>query len=96
MTEWGVVGVLISLVGLAAAIVGPITKLTQSITRLTVVVERLEKEQQNQKTAARESHKKLWEKCGELDDALARQAQRITLLEQRHMMKREAAYEGET
>ena len=87
MTEWGVVGVIIALVSLAAAIVGPITKLTQSITRLTVVVDRLAKEQQNQKESARNSHRKLWDKCTELEESVGTIQNRVTVLEQGHSMK---------
>lgn len=81
MTEWGVVGVIIALVGLVAAIVGPLTKLTQSITKLTVVVERLDSEQKEQKTNAKTSHQKLWDKCGEQDKTLDDHEHRITVLE---------------
>ena len=81
MTEWGVVGVIIALVGLVAAIVGPITKLTQSITKLTVVVDRLDAEQKTQRQSAKDSHKRLWEKCGEIDKTLDDHEHRITVLE---------------
>ena len=81
MTEWGVVGVIIALVGLVAAIVGPITKLTQSITKLTVVVDRLDAEQKLQRTNAKESHKRLWEKHEEHDAALSDHEHRIMILE---------------
>lgn len=89
MTEWGVVGVLISLVGLAAAIVTPITKLTQSITKLTVVVDRLDAEQKNQRADAKVSHQKLWDKCGELGRIIGDHGHRLTVLEQRHKMEQE-------
>lgn len=81
MTEWGVVGVIIALVGLVAGIVGPITKLTQSITKLTVVVDRLDAEQKTQRANAKESHQKLWDKCGEQDEVLNDHEHRITVLE---------------
>ena len=81
MTEWSVVGVIIALVGLVAAIVGPITKLTQSITKLTVVVDRLDAEQKTQRQNAKDSHQKLWEKCGEIDKTLDDHEHRLTVVE---------------
>ena len=86
MTEWSVVGILITLVGLIAAFVGPITKLTQSITKLTVVVDRLDAEQKTQRQDAKTSHKALWEHNHEQDELLGRYDRRITVLEQRHSM----------
>ena len=81
MTEWGVVGVIIALVGLIATIVPPLTKLTQSITKLTVVVDRLDAEQKTQRQNAKDSHQKLWDKCGEQDETLSDHEHRITVLE---------------
>ena len=81
MTEWSIVGVIIALVGLVGAIVGPITRLTQSITKLTVVVDRLDAEQKTQRQDAKTSHKKLWEKCGELDRTLDDHEHRLTVME---------------
>lgn len=82
MTEWSVVGVIIALVGLIATIVPPLTKLTQSITKLTVVVDRLDAEQKEQRAAAKTSHQKLWDKCGEQDETLNDHEHRITVLEE--------------
>lgn len=81
MTEWMVVGVIVTLVGLIAAIVGPITKLTQSITKLTVVVDRLDKEQAKQRTEANTSHKELWDHAHKQDSILQDHEARIRVME---------------
>ena len=81
MTEWGVVGVIVALLGFVTAIVGPLTKLTQSITKLTVVVDRLDKEQQEQRSNAKKSHQDLWNKCKEQDESINDHETRIQILE---------------
>lgn len=44
MTEWGIVGVLITLFGFGVAVVTPIVKLNNTITKLSVAVENLIKQ----------------------------------------------------
>ena len=41
MNEWGVVGVIVTLIGLAAAIIKPIVQLNTNIVKLTVAVDGL-------------------------------------------------------
>lgn len=82
MTEWGVIGVIIALVGLVASIVKPMTNLTRSITKLTVMVERLEDDIRAQRSSAKASHQRLWDKCAEQDEVLSDHEHRITVLEE--------------
>lgn len=82
MTEWTIVGVLVTLLGLIATIVKPITNLTKSITTLTVIVDGLREDMKNQKTSAHESHKRLWEHNAEQDKQLSEHEVRIARLEE--------------
>lgn len=82
MTEWTVVGVLVTLIGLLAAIIKPITNLTKSITTLTVIVDGLREDMQSQKSSAHESHKRLWDHNAEQDKQLNDHEVRIARLEE--------------
>ena len=82
MTEWTVVGVLVTLFGLLAAIIKPITNLTKSITTLTVIVDGLREDMQTQKSSAHESHKRLWDHNAEQDKQLNDHEVRIAKLEE--------------
>ena len=77
MTEWGVLGVIITVAGLLATVITPIINLTKSITKLTVVVENLAKDMESQ----RSSTKRLWEHNDEQDTRLNDHETRIQLLE---------------
>ena len=82
MTEWQVLGVLITVFGFVVAIVTPLTKLTRSITELTTVVEYLNAEVTEQKKQSVASHTKLWSHNVKQDDQLKDHETRIALLEQ--------------
>lgn len=77
MTEWGVLGVIITVAGLLATVITPIINLTKSITKLTVVVENLVKDMELQ----RSSTKRLWGHIEEQDARLNDHETRIQLLE---------------
>ena len=77
MTEWGVLGVIITGAGFLATVITPIINLTKSITKLTVVVENLAKDMESQ----RSSTKRLWEHNDEQDTRLNDHETRIQLLE---------------
>ena len=77
MTEWGVLGVIITVAGFLAAVISPIINLTKSITKLTVVVETLTKDMETQ----RGSTKRLWSHNDEQDERLNDHETRIQLLE---------------
>lgn len=77
MTEWGVLGVIITVVGLLATVIKPIIDLTRSITKLTVVVENLSKDMETQ----RKSNSKLWAHNDEQDAKIMDHETRLQLLE---------------
>ena len=77
MTEWGVLGVIITVLGLLATVITPIINLTKSITKLTVVVENLSKDMESQRT----STKRLWAHNDEQDNKLCDHETRLQLLE---------------
>ena len=81
MTEWTVVGVIIALIGFIATIIKPFTDLTRSITKLTVVVDGLQQNLADQKSAAHESHQRLWDHNDKQDDQLNDHEQRLVRLE---------------
>ncbi len=70
MSEWGVIGVLVTLVGLGVAIVTPIIKLNTSITKLTVLLDGLKTDQSGYEERNHEAHTKLWAHNDEQDKLL--------------------------
>ena len=81
MTEWGVVGVIVTLVGLIAALIKPFTSLTKSITELTVVVGELKSDMDEYRASNHESHRRLWEHNDGQDKKLTNFEGRISKLE---------------
>ena len=81
MTEWGVVGVIVTLVGLIAALIKPIIGLTRSITELTVVVRDLKSDMDEHREHSHESHRRLWEHNSIQDKELSDHDHRISRLE---------------
>ena len=81
MTEWGVVGVIVVLIGLVTAIVAPIVKASKAMARLTVVLERTEVSLSKLEADNTASHRRLWEKNGEQDEAIKDHEVRIVILE---------------
>lgn len=61
MTEWAIVGVIITLFSFIVAISKPLISLTKAITELTVAVGNLENKAEKQEQKAHESHQKLWD-----------------------------------
>lgn len=62
MTEWGVVGVIISLVGLIATVNKFITPITEALTKLSVVTERMDKRLESHISDSKGEHDALWDK----------------------------------
>ena len=62
MNEWGVVGVIVTLVGLAAAIIKPIVQLNTNIVKLTDAVEGLKNAHTKMEESNTEEHKQLHER----------------------------------
>ena len=88
MNEWGVVGVIVTLVGLAAAIIKPIVQLNTNIVRLTDAVEGLKNAHTKMEADNEEEHKRLHERINlrkkeneDLDDRVADHERRIGILE---------------
>lgn len=82
MTEWGVVGVIITLFGLIATFVKVGADLTKTITKLSVVVDRLDKTMETNKKDVHESFQKVWTHEEEQDDKINEHEIRLQLLEQ--------------
>ena len=61
MTEWAVVGVIITLCGFIFTVCKPLISLTKAITELTIAVKNLQTDSKEQKKDAKESHRLLWE-----------------------------------
>lgn len=86
--EWTVFEVLAAIVALFVSVGVPIIRLNSSITKLNVVLERTEKDVaenrdqiEEQKKAAKESHKRLWDHCEKQDKQLQDHETRIKFLE---------------
>lgn len=77
MSEWAVLGVIITVAGLLTTVITPIVKLTSSITKLTVVVENIRKDMEIQ----RGSTERLWAHNDEQDTKLNDHETRIQILE---------------
>lgn len=70
MTEWGVIGVIVTIAGLFATVAGPMIKLNTAITKLTAVAERLEIEFNEFTKKNADSHRRLWAHNEEQDERL--------------------------
>lgn len=81
MNEWGVIGVIISLVGLVTAIVTPIVKLNATVVKLATVVDGLSKEVVTLLGNSRTTHDKLFNKIEEVSSKTSEHETRITVLE---------------
>ena len=81
MNEWGVVGVIVTLVGLIATLIKPIISLTRSITELTVVVRDLKSDMDEHRVHSHDSHKRMWEHNDRQDKQLSDHEHRISTLE---------------
>ncbi|MEG1017013.1 MAG: hypothetical protein RSE36_04300 [Oscillospiraceae bacterium] len=81
MNEWGVVGVIVSLVGLFAVIVPPIVKLINSITKLTVIVEKLGGDITELTENNARSHDRLWRHNENQDKSINDHEKRLVKLE---------------
>ena len=82
MTEWSVVGVLISMVGLIAVVVRPMLSLNASITRLTTLLDNLRQQLQLMADKNAKGHDKIWRKLEQQESTLEQHEHRITVLEE--------------
>ena len=81
MTEWTVVGVIVTLIGLISAIIKPLINLNCVITRLTDVVQNLETNLCNLTEKNATSHGQIWEHMGEQDGQIHDHETRLTVME---------------
>ncbi|SHI11522.1 hypothetical protein SAMN02745823_02549 [Sporobacter termitidis DSM 10068] len=81
MTEWGVVGVLITMVGLILAVTTPLLKLNTNITTLTAAVAVLQKNLGELVKGNSDSHEKLWDRSREQEKTLTSHETRISVIE---------------
>lgn len=91
MTEWGVVGVLVTLAAAAAAVVRPIVKLNTTITRLSVIIdqavknlEQMRQENEQFQQESKSSRRRIHGRIDELVKNVAGQGLRIAVLEQKN------------
>lgn len=90
MTEWTVVGVLVTIIGLFFTVGAPVLKLNKNIVELTMTmkaqgedIKRNAAELEDQKKHAHESHQKLWEHNAAQDKQLTDHETRIKVLEEK-------------
>lgn len=88
MNEWGVVGVIVTLIGLAVAIIKPIVQLNTNIVKLTDAVDGLKKANGKLEETNAEEHKQLHERINHrkkeneaLDNRVSDHENRISILE---------------
>lgn len=89
MSEWAIVGVIITLVTFIIAICKPLMSLTKAITELTVAVGNLQDKAEKHEKNAHESHQRLWDynavqdaKIDEAKEKLIEHEGKIKTLEQ--------------
>lgn len=83
MSEWSVVGVIVTLAGLLGAVAAPLAKLNGNITRLTVTIEGFRRSLEKLDAENHTSHKEFYARLESHDRALAGHEQRLLTLEQR-------------
>ena len=93
MTEWGVVGVLVTLAAAAAAVVRPIVKLNTTITRLSVIIdqavknlEQMRQENEQFQQESKSSRRRIHGRIDELVKNVAGHGLRIAVLEQKNRL----------
>lgn len=82
MTEWGVVGVIVTLLGLLAAVTTPIVKLNTSIAKLTECIDGFRVQLQKLESENRESHKEFYKRIESTEKEVAKHEERIKALEE--------------
>ena len=71
MNEWGVVGVLVTLMGLIAIIVAAVVYIVSSITKIMETNVHLQQEITNERDLNIEAHKKIWDRIDRQEAKLA-------------------------
>ena len=71
MNEWGVVGVLVTLMGLIAIVVAAVVYIVSSITKIMETNVHLQQEITNERDLNIEAHKKIWDRIDRQEAKLA-------------------------
>ena len=82
MTEWTVVGVVVTLTGLIAAVVRPMLSLNASITRLNTLLDSMRQELEEFSNRNSRGHDRIWRKLEEQEETLGLHEHRLTVLEE--------------
>lgn len=83
MNEWGVVGVIVTLVGLIAAVAKPLYSQAANSATMVSEIKALNENFKEFKSTAKEEHDELWGKTEEHEKMLADHEIRIKLVEER-------------
>ena len=83
MTEWAVVGVIVTLIGLIAAVVKPLITLNTTLTKLVDSVATLDKNITALTTDNTASHARIWGELDEHDEKLNDHETRLTIMEKK-------------
>ena len=83
MTEWAVVGVIVTLIGLIAAVVKPLITLNTTLTKLSDSVATLDKNITALTTDNTASHARIWGELDEHDEKLNDHETRLTIMEKK-------------
>ncbi|MBS4959622.1 MAG: hypothetical protein KHZ62_02205 [Clostridiales bacterium] len=81
MSEWGVVGVIVTLAGIFITVGKPVISLTKTIQDLNNTCSRLDLQFRTLEMSNKDSHRRLWEHNTKQDETITEHEQRITLLE---------------
>ena len=71
MNEWGVVGVLVTLMGIIAVVVGAVVYIVGSITKVSETNVHLQQEIVSERDLNIEAHKKIWDRIDRNENKLA-------------------------
>lgn len=72
MTEWGVVGVIVTLIGLIVTVSKFITPITEALTKLSVITERMDKRLESHISDSKGEHDELWHKVDDHEVRIVR------------------------
>lgn len=83
MTEWGVFGVIASVVTLGFTVGAPLLKLNAAITRLSTVIDIFQKQVENDKKTNNEEHVAIWNEVEKHGNILNEHETKIAILTER-------------
>ena len=77
MTEWGVVGVIVTLVGLITIVVAAVVYIVTAITKITETNVHLQQEIAGERELNIEAHRKIWSRIDDQEKAIAEHDKQI-------------------